>query len=289
MKSLKDVGKRAETLDEREFLLLQTALVEDARPMLRMREVWPVQIDPDWVQEVAYDAFVEMSDPELGGKYGSYPMDIVDAGARAQQEIFYIRKALQIHWKDLASSRQLGRPLDTKSASEIGRLMATQENKWLANGATGYFEGLLDATGKNTVPGTAWSGAGDPYEDVRTAIAALQTDNFYGPYQLIVSPTRASDLRKMRGAAIDTTFRDKIEDLLQQEGGGSVLVEAAFPDTSAILTEGKRKTNYLLHLTPPMRLFSQKAEGEWTEARFLEGLATEIYRAESICEITGLT
>lgn len=289
MQSISSVGFKKETLDVREYQALQAALVEDARPLLRMRnEVWATIMDLDWVQEVAFDKFVEMSDPELGGKYGEYPLDVIDTGARSTQEIFYIRMAQQLHYKDLAASRNLQRPLDTLGAAEIGRLIATKENDIMSNGQAGFMEGLLTATGRNTVAGTDWDVAGDPYDDIRKAIAALQVDNFYGPYQVVVSPTQASNMRKLRGTSVDTTYRDKVNDLLSDEGGGSVITEAAMPDTSVIVCQGRAPRNFALHLTPDMRLFAQIDMGEWSELRYLEGMATEVKRPLSICELTGI-
>ncbi len=282
------VGKK-NTLDEREFRLLQEALVEAARQTLNLRSrVWAFSVLPEWAQEASFDNLVDMSAPAFGGKLGETPLDIIDTGVRVTKQLFYIRKGFRIHFKDLASSRQLGRDLDVGSARDIARQMAELENTTLANG-NAFIEGLLNMTDRNSVTGGAWSGAGDPYEDIRKAINELQIDNYFGPYQVVVSPTRASDTRRIRGASVDTTHRDKIEDLLNQEGGGEFVIDASMPDTSAIVCDGRKAENFELLVGPDFRLMPPVVTGEWTEVHGLEAMLTLTKRGKSVCEITTLS
>ena len=288
MYDLNKIGKK-NTLDEREFRMLQEALVEAARQTINMRgRVWPFEVLPEWAQEASFDNLVDMSAPAFGGKLGTTPLDIVDTGVRVTKELFYIRKGFRIHFKDLASSRQLSRDLDTTSARDIARQMAELENLTLANGNANIV-GLLNAVGRNSIVGGAWSAAGDPYDDIRRAIRELQVDNHFGPYQVVVSPTRASDTRRIRGTSVDTTHRDKIEDLLGQEGGGEFVIDTNMPDTSAIVCEGRNTANFVEMVGPDFRLMPPIITGEWTEVHGLMAMLTLVKRAVSICEITTLT
>lgn len=287
MQQISQIGVRHNALTEREFQQLQAALVEDARARLQMRgNVWAAETEPDWVQEVAFDPMADMALPALGGKLDEPRMDMIDTGARVVDKVGYLRVGGRVHWKDLASSRQLGRSLDTTWAREAGRTIATKENNVLANG-DGAMQGLLSATGRLTQTGTDWDTTGDPYDDVRKAVGTLQDKNFYGPYQLVVSPVQAGNLRKMRSTSVDTTHRDKIEDMLQQEGGGQVVVDAAMPNTSAIVTEGRNAANYRVAFTPDVRLL-QEAAKEWTELLAYEVLVSQVKRAKSILEVTAI-
>ena len=288
MQAINAVGKK-DTLDVRQFQQLQEALVEDARKAIRQRgNVWAVETEPEWVQEVAFDKLVDMSPPTVGGKLGTGSFDVIDTGTRAVQELGYIRKGFRIHVKDLAASRLLGRALDTGNSRDIARQMAELENSILINGNSSVGEGLLNAAGRNTVAGTDWDTTGDPYDDVRKAIAALKVDNHFGPYQVVVSPTQASNMEKIRSTSVDTTFRDKIDQLLGRTGGGAVVEDSQMVDISAIVCEGRQAANFRLAVSPDFQFQPPVELGEWTEMMAWDGIATQVKRPVSICEITGI-
>ncbi len=285
MQAINAVGKK-DTLTTEQFQQLQGALVEDARKVIRMRQaVWHVDQEPEWVQEIAFDKLVDMSAPTVGGKTGSTPFDMVDTGARAIQALGYIRKGFRIHVKDLAASRILGRNLDDAASRDIGRQMAELENGILINGDAVVGEGLLNATGRNSVSGTDWDTTGDPYDDVRKAIAAERVDNFFGPYQLVVSPTHEANLLKAR-ANTDKTHLEMIKAHLAPLG--DIITDSQMVDSSAILVEGRNKANFRMAVSPDMEFQPREERGEWTLMRAWLGLATQVKRAESICEITGI-
>ena len=285
MMPISAVGK-GDKLDPRQFQQLQEALVEDARKVIRMRtNVWAVEREPDWVQEIAFDKLVDMSPPTIGGKLGSTPFDTVDAGTRVTQLFGYIRKGFRIWVKDLAASRQLGRALDDANARDIARQMAELENKTLINGDAVAGEGLLNAAGRNTITGTDWDTTGDPYDDIRKAIAALKVDNFFGPYQVVVSPTQNSNLLKARTAA-DKTHLEMIKAMLTDIG--SIVEDSQMVDTSAIVCEGRTPANFRMAVSPDFVFQPPEERGEWTLMRAWVGIATQVKRAQSICEITAI-
>lgn len=109
-----------------------------------------------------------------------------------------IHKDFTINIRKLEASRTLGQPLDMAQAALAGRLVAEETEKMVIAGhatrvGASQIYGLSTVPNSNAVTMTLlWdttTTAADYVTDVLAAIAALQADFMYGPYQLVVNYT----------------------------------------------------------------------------------------------------
>jgi len=126
--------------------------------------------------------------------------------------------------RKLEASRTLGQPLDTAQASLAGRLVAEQtESMVIAGHATrvgsAQIFGLTNAPNLNVVAmsgTTNWdtdaTGA-QILADVLTSIAALQNDNMYGPYALLVNYAQWNRLLEDFKTNSDKTILQRLREL----------------------------------------------------------------------------
>ena len=88
-----------------------------------------------------------------------------------------IQKDFTLSWKDIEASRKAGYPLELGPAAKAAMLCAQQED-------TLIFKALTEAA---KAPGN-WDEGETPLTNVVQAIESLVSDNFFGPYAVIVSP-----------------------------------------------------------------------------------------------------
>lgn len=129
-------------------------------------------------------------------------------------------KDFRINIRVLEASRSMGQPLDTTMVSIATRKVAELMETTLFDGATlvgdtSSIQGLTNATNRNTgsIP-IDWELVGATGElivtDVLNMIAALETDNMYGPYGLYVPQTYFNKLRNDYKANGDRTILERI-------------------------------------------------------------------------------
>jgi len=102
-----------------------------------------------------------------------------------------IHKEFRINIRALSASRERGQPLDTTQAALATRLVVEKIEEMLFLGSTvvvggAGIEGYTTATNRNTgSQSAAWDTAAtgeQMLDDIIAMIAALQGDNYYGPY-----------------------------------------------------------------------------------------------------------
>ena len=202
-----------------------------------------------------------------------------------------------MHWRDVIAARRRREGLDLASVRNAARQVAEEEDKLLLSGEyTGWpalgIEGLATATGRNTEASAgAWGTIANIIADIKDAIEELVTDGYYGPYAVIVRPTQYVAMLAQLTSTAESVLTYVKENLLNGKGdvlisanlyssaGGtdSALVVQPGPDNFDLLV-GQDVTNYLV-----------QDEDMNTLGKVYEVLTARVKRAESICEITGIT
>jgi uncharacterized linocin/CFP29 family protein len=105
-----------------------------------------------------------------------------------------ISKSFRIDARSLAATRRNGGALDTTHVDTATRKVAEKIEEMFFLGSTIVQRGLnipgvLTQTARNVVSGGAdWGTATNIYPNTLAMVAALQADNFYGPYRLYLHP-----------------------------------------------------------------------------------------------------
>lgn len=129
-------------------------------------------------------------------------------------------KDFNLNLRTLIASRTRGEALDTTQARVAGRKVGEMIEYITLNGSKTFggktLYGLLNHPNINTASfgDATWTDSGVTGEeiltDVFTLIAALETDRFFGPYNIVVPSTYSTKLELDFKAASDKTIRQRI-------------------------------------------------------------------------------
>jgi uncharacterized linocin/CFP29 family protein len=190
---------RAESpLTERDWELIDSTVIEVARRSLVGRRFLHV-FGPlgAGVQDVDYDTFAGMGSAQVA-VFGETETSVVRAQRRVHENIPIIYKDFMLYWRDIETSRQLNAPLDVSAAAAAASIVAQKEDFLIFNGdeECGY-EGLINATGRNTIPARNWPEAGSGFQDVVDARSKLMESGFFGPYAVVLNPVWYANLHRV--------------------------------------------------------------------------------------------
>ena len=125
---------------------------------------------------------------------------VVEAQERKLIPLPILYKDFRLHWRDIESSALFGTPLDLGKPAAAAALTAQAEDDLIFNGRADLgFEGLLNASGRNTIPMSDWGAAGKGFDDVVAAVDKLTTAGFVGPFALVTSPRLYANLHRIFG------------------------------------------------------------------------------------------
>lgn len=293
MRPLRQVGLAEAMLTDEEIQYIDKKIVETVRPILIGRSLFPLAPLGNAGYRIVYyytqgDMSAAMIDMEgQGESLDRAPL------TRQQVSVPVLHKETMLFWRDLALSRGNGVPLDASQAKNASRQVAEEEDKLLISGQyTGWkalgIEGLSTATGRNTTAGGDWSANFITY--ISAAITELETDGFYGPYKLILTPTWRQQLRA-RESNVDKWNFQLAGDLVG--GVENILVTpnlyAADGGVDSVLLVQPGEDNFDLVVGEDMHTINhtERNKNIWLQVR--EVVAPRIKRPAAICEITSLT
>ena len=145
-------------------------------------------------------------DQLTGGEQGAISLmgedeaGTVMASKRDHVPLPMIYKDFQIHWRDLETASQLHLPLDVSPAAASAAFCARTEDNLIFNGhkANGHeYAGLTNAPGRNAIAMRDWAETGNAFRDVVEATQMLVSNEFYGPFALVVSPALYAGLNRI--------------------------------------------------------------------------------------------
>ena len=112
-------------------------------------------------------------------------------------------KDYRINLRKLAASRALGESIDTMTARAAARQVAEQLEDAVFNGVTSInvngqtIYGLTNEPNVNTLTGTDFATIANIYATFMNAVAGLEADNFFGPYDAYVATVQYGQMRQI--------------------------------------------------------------------------------------------
>ena len=183
-----------------------------------------------------------------------------------------------LHWRDLATNRQFGLPVDTGKAAAAASAAARAEDRLVFDGDAALgLPGLRNVESRQTLPMSDWSTMGRAFGDVAEGVRALTAAGFTGPYALAVSPRLYAELNRI----FDNTGVLELEQVEKLARSG-VYSTAVLPEPGAILIDNGAQN---MDLAVGLDLSTAYLESSNLNHLFrvVETLALRIRRPGAIC------
>ncbi len=295
MRKLRQVGLETGELTDEEMRYIDETIVQTVYPLLIGRRVFPITKLPDaGYTSVRFYKETDMSAATISMTGETQNRDRLQ-NATSNVNVPVISKDFKLNWRDVIAARRRSEPLDMAHVRNASRQVAEDEDKLLITGEYAGFpalgiEGLATATGRNT-KASAGAWPANAITDVNAAIAELVADGYYGPYALILNPTYYTKLL----GQISNTETNYLSFIKEKslEGRGQVLISpslytGAGAQTNALVVQ-PGADNFDAVVGQDITSYLFQDEDMNTLGKVYEVLAGRIKRAESICELTGLS
>jgi uncharacterized linocin/CFP29 family protein len=209
---------------------------------------------------------------------GNNEMAAIGFTERVFLPLLLVYQDFWVHWRDLATSRQFGLPLDTGKAAAAAATAASTEDRLIFDGQDRpALPGLRTVPGRHTLPMSDWGTMGRAFADVVEGVRVLTAAGFTGPYALVVSPRLYAELNRI----FENTGVLELEQVEKLARSG-VFRAAVLPEPSALLVDNGADN---LDLAIGLDLSTAYVESMNLNHRFrvLESLVLRIRRPGAIC------
>ncbi len=211
-------------------------------------------------------------------KIGGFDAERIEIKERLNLIIPIIYKDFKLSWRDIEYSKQYGMPLELGPAAVSADYCAIKEDELIFYGNDEYgYKGLINTNNSTSVQGLDWKVNGNGFQNVVSAISALSSAGFYGPYAVIVSPSLYAMLHRVydgTGSLEITMIRELADDGVFQtpiiKGIGAIVV-ATGPENFDLIIAQDLITAYI------------GPESMDHLFRVFESVLLRIKRPESIC------
>ena len=173
-----------------------------------------------------------------------------------------------------------GQPFDAAPVAATVTQIALAEDRLLFHGnAAEGIEGLLNATGRQTLKLGDWDVEGQALADVSAATAHLISEGFYAPYYVVLHPARMTKLQRVYGK------RGILEiELLEKQATGGVFASPMMSQDQVLIVAAQAQ-----HIDLAVGLdmavgFIETADLEHS-FRIMETLALRIKQPGAICTL----
>ena len=211
--------------------------------------------------------------------YGAKEGEPIRAKISRQLSMSTLMKEFVITVKDL-ELMNAGQPFDTAPIAAAATQMARAEDALIFNGdAEEGAEGLLNATGRQTLALGDWDQEGQALTDIAAATAKLISEGFYSPYYVAMHPTLYAKLQRVYGR------RGIMEvELLERQATGGVLASPSLSLDKVLIIAAQ--TQYV-DLAVGLDLATGFVETADLEHHFrlMETLALRIKQPGAICTL----
>jgi uncharacterized linocin/CFP29 family protein len=287
---LSKVGVDTGSLTTEEIRIIENAVIDAARPQLIARRIFA----PAPIADIGVRTWRQYSITDMG--QAVIDMDgLTDSGDRvvlAEKDVTVpmISKNFDLFFRDIASSRRYGTPLDVMSARNAAIQCAEEEDKLCLTGEyTGWraygIQGLTTATGRQAVNGGDWSATA--VTEVGAAIALLQAYGFYGPYAAIMPSTFYGQLLALisnTGTLLLKVIQEMVDQVIVSDN-----LFAADGDQDSVVVCQPGFDNFVLGIAQnPTTFMHQKADMNY-RGKVWEVAVPYIKRPKAIVEINTLT
>jgi uncharacterized linocin/CFP29 family protein len=206
--------------------------------------------------------------------------EVIEVTGRKFMSLPLIHQDFRLSWRDIEASRRMGWPLELGPAAAASAACARAEDELVFHGHPDHgYEGLLNATGRHTVPLSDWDESGQAFADVVAATEALVANSFHEPFAVVLSPTLyAKTQRVARG--IGRLESKLIKDVAE---GGLFRSPVLAENQGLVIAQGAQN----LDLVVAQDLITAYLGPENMDHTFrlMEILALRIKRPEAICAL----
>jgi uncharacterized linocin/CFP29 family protein len=274
------LGHAENPLREDEWARLNETVIQVARRSLVGRRILDIYGPLGaGVQTVPHDEYTGVT-PGAVDIVGEQETASVFTDARKFKTIPIIYKDFLLHWRDIEAARLHNMPLDVSAAAGAAALCAQQEDELIFYGdpKLGH-EGLMNATGRLTVPLGDWATPGAGYLAIVEATRKLNESGHYGPYAVILSPRLFSLLHRI----FEKTGVLEIETIRQLASDGIFQSNRLRGDSGVVVSTGRE--NMDLAVAMDMVAAYLGASRMNHPFRVLESLILRIKHPDSICTL----
>ncbi len=173
-----------------------------------------------------------------------------------------------------------GQPFDTAPIAAAATQLALAEDKLILSGdADEGVEGLLNVTGRLTLPLGDWNEEGQALTDVSAATAKLVSEGFYPPYFVAMHPMLYTKLQRVYGR------RGILEiELVEKQATGGVFASPAIPQDKVLIIAAQSQ---YVDLAVGLDIATAFVETVSLEHRFsvMETLALRVKQAGATCTL----
>ncbi len=178
-------------------------------------------------------------------KIGGFDADRVEIKERLNLVIPMIYKDFKLSWRDIEYSKQYGMPLELGPAAVSAAYCAIKEDELIFYGSDEYgYKGLLNSNNSTSVQVLDWKVNGNGFQNVVSAISALSSAGFYGPYAMIFSPSLYAMMHRVydgTGSLEIEMIRELVTDGIFQtpviKGVGAVVVATGAENFDLIIAQ----------------------------------------------------
>jgi uncharacterized linocin/CFP29 family protein len=225
-----------------EWARLDELVVQVARKMLVGRRFLPLAGPLGaGVQTVALDTYAwskgcihYMGTDPCGHEACASGCEPVSITERRHLPLPLLHKDFSLSWRDIATARQTGVPLDLFPAGGAAAAVAVAEDELIFFGSQAHhLPGLLTGAGQK-LPLSNWGKPEAAFKNVAAAREALLKGGFYGPYALVLS----TDLYTAVQRILPNTGRLEIDFLASLATAGVFQAPILPPQTGLLLSVG---------------------------------------------------
>ena len=195
-------------LRHEEWLELDAALIEVARPRLRIVEDLRAaglvhNLGGLGTIMTGYEKASDISAASVSmDGLAQSENDTIDF-TEVQIPVPITHKDYRINLRKLEASRRLGESIDTMTARMAARQVAEQLEDAVFNGISTInvngqtITGLTNHADANSVSGSDWGTIANIYTDCMAVVASLEAANFFGPYDMYVATVQYGQMRQI--------------------------------------------------------------------------------------------
>jgi len=204
--------------------------------------------------------------------------DVIEVRSRKYLTLPLLHQDFRLAWRNLEASRQLGQPLELGPAAAASAACARAEDELILRGHPEHgYEGLLNATGRQTVALGDWDQPGGAFAGINAAIEALVSGGFYGPFAVVLSPALYAKTQRV-GPEIGKLESQLITDVA---AGGLFRTPVLAANEGCVVSLGA--FNFDLAVAQDLTTAYLGPEGMDHRFRVLESLVLRIKRPGAIC------
>ncbi len=204
------------------------------------------------------------------------------AESRRFKALPILYKDFLLHWRDLEAARSQGLPLDASAAAGAAADCAQREDALIFFGDPKLgFEGLLNATGRQTASLGDWNKAGTGFENVFSAIEKLSEAGHFGPYAAVLSPRLFGALNRV----FEKTGVLELDSVRRLVAAGVFPSPQLKGSSGVVLSTGAENLDLAVAMDLSVAFLGQEKMN--LPFRVLEMVALRIKRPGAVCTLEG--